>query len=284
MAGDASGPAVSTGPVPFTSDDGHYFLIPLSAVSFDSSGKATLAAWPLYNTYKTALDLFLPRLLTAGVIQKGPVPPAKPALKATAVTPGASGVAVEMTFANVTPNVATPPASTANVTVKETDTYAGIALAKLVETIGNAANGGTRPGLVFVSGPAPTEMPQNGDYDLAIAAPGSAAKVDVTKTGGGGTAFTLQARSADAAGDLINAKISDANNAAKTFTLTVTWNKPVNGAAISTLANQFAFVVKIDPPPGGYRAPVAGKVTLAGGQDAVSLPAVKATAIVPSAS
>ena len=120
MAGDASGPAVGTGPVPFTSDDGRYFLIPLSAVSFDANGKATLDNWPLYNTYKAALDLFLPRLLSAGVIQKGPVPPAKPALKATAVTAGASGVAVEMNFANVTPNAGTPPSSTADVTVTET--------------------------------------------------------------------------------------------------------------------------------------------------------------------
>jgi len=284
MAGDASGPAVGTGPVPFTSDDGRYFLIPLSAVSFDANGKATLDNWPLYNTYKAALDLFLPRLLSAGVIQKGPVPPAKPALKATAVTAGASGVAVEMNFANVTPNVGTPPSSTADVTVTETNTYTGIQLSKLVETIGNAANGGTRPGLVFVSGAAPTEMPQNGTYDLAIGAPGTAAKIDVTKTGGGGTAFTLQARSNDAAGDLILAKISDADNAAKTFTLTVSWTKPANGAAISALAAEFAFVVKIDPPADGYRAPATGKVTLAGGQDALSLPAVKATAIVPSAS
>ncbi len=283
MAGDASGPAVSTGPIPFTSDDGRYFLIPLGAASFDANGKATLDNWPLYNTYKAALDLLLPRLLAAGVIQKGALPPAKPALKATALTPGGNGVVVEMTFANVTPNAATPPASTADVTVTETNTYTGIALAKLVETIGNAANTGTRPGLVFVSGAAPTEMPRNGDYDLAIGAPGSAAKVDIPKSGGG-TAFTLQARSADVAGDLVSAKISDADNAAKTFTLTVTWSKAANGAAISALADQFAFIVTIEPPPDGYRAPAAGKVTLAGGQDAVSLPAAKATAIVPSAS
>lgn len=283
MAGDASGPAVGTGPIPFTNDDGSYFLIPLAAVSFNTDGKATLDKWPFYNANKAALDLFLSRLLAAGVVRKGPVPPAKPALKATAVTPAASGVVVEMTFANVTPDAASPPASTADVTVTETDTYAGTALAKLVETIGNAANGGTRPGLVFVAGPAPTEMPQNGDYDLAIGAPGSAATVDVTKTGGG-TAFTLQARSADPAGELITARISNADDTAKTFTLTVSWSKPANGAAISALAAQFAFVVTIEPPADGYHPPAAGKVTLAGGQDALSLPAVKATAIVPSAS
>jgi hypothetical protein len=53
---DASSPAVSTGPVRFTSDDGRYFLIPSSALSFDANDKATLDKWPLYTTYKAALE------------------------------------------------------------------------------------------------------------------------------------------------------------------------------------------------------------------------------------
>jgi hypothetical protein len=276
-------PAIGEGPIGFTDTNGSYFLIPLTALSFDASGALKPDNWPGYAAHKTQIDPFFQRLQAEGTIQKGVASPAKPAFTVTAVTPGSSSVVVVMTIANVVPNVGTPASSTADVSATETDTYLKLPLAKLIETIGNVANGGTVPGLAFVTGAAPTDLPAVGSYPFAIASPGSAATAAIPKSGGG-TTFTLQARSSSADGALLTANVSDVDAGTQSFTLVLTWTKSVTAHAISALATDFAFVAVITPPTGGYLAPAAGTITLAGGADAVVQPAVKASATVLSAS
>jgi hypothetical protein len=126
LAAELPRPAVSEAPISFTDTEGRFFVIPLSALSFASAGALKPDKWPLYLQYKA--QPFLQRRLAASVIQKGPVPATKSALMARNVTAGTSGVVIAMTFANVAPNAASPPSSTANVIVKETNLHGNVTL------------------------------------------------------------------------------------------------------------------------------------------------------------
>ncbi len=273
-------PAIAASPVPFSSSDGKYFLIPLNAIYFDANGALKADRWPLYATYKTIVDPLLAELLTEGVLLAGPEPPGKPAFSATAKTPGATGILVEIGVANVAPNQGNPPASTADVTVTEKDTYSGIASNKLVETVGNAANGGKRPGLVFVSSGNPPDLPQAGTYAMAAANPGDPATVDIPKNGGGGNAFTLKTRDRGADAPKVSIDIKDVDATQNTFSLVASWTKTQNALAMSGLAGAFGYVVDIKPPNGGFLTPAEGKTTLSGGSDAISVVSVKASAVI----
>jgi hypothetical protein len=275
-------PAVASSPLAFSSTDGKYFLLPLNAIYFDDKGALKADRWPLYPTYKTIVDPLLDTLRTAGVLVPGPEPPHKPAFTATAKTPGATGVLITIDLAHVVANAGTPPASTADVTVAETDTYTALKPATLVQTIGSAANGGTRPGLVFVSSVAAPALPAAGVYPLAAAAPGGPATADIPKNGAAGTAFTLQTRDGGADAILVSAQIKDVNVGQDTFTLVVTWKKTQNAIAMSGLAAAFAYGIAVQPPAGGFLAPAEGTTTLSGGSDAIAVNPVKASAVVTS--
>lgn len=274
-----SSPATGEGPVAYTDVDGGLHLIPLSALRYDESGALKPEAWPLYAANKAGVDLLLARLQAEGALRKGEAPAAPPALTLTAVGAGSSRVAIDIAITKVVPDAVSPPASLADVTVTETDTYAGLNLAALVAQLGAAAGAGSAPGMAFVSGPAPSVLPEAGTYAFAPPAPGAPATAAIAKAGGG-VAFTLQARSGSADGALIVATVGDVDAAAKTFSLTLVWTKSVTGRAISALAADFAFVVTIAAPAGGYRAPAVGEITLVGGADTIVQPAVKASATV----
>jgi hypothetical protein len=275
-------PVVAASPIPFSSSDGKYFLIPLSTIYLDASGIVKADRWPLYATYQAIIDPLILNLRSSGVLEPGPEPPHKPAFQATAKTPGTSGIDLEIKIANVVPNKANPPASVADVTISETDTYPGIANDKLLDIIGNAANGGTRPGLVFVSSAAPTLLPSAGNYAMAAANPGDPAKADVPKNGGAGTAFTLQTRDGGPDAPSVAIQIKDVDTAQNTYTLVASWTKTQNAIAISALTAAFAYVVDIKAPPGGFLAPAEGKTTLSGGSDAIAVSPVKASAAILS--
>jgi hypothetical protein len=275
-------PAVASSPIAFSSLDGKYFLLPLNAVYFDSTGTLKADRWPLYATHQAIVDPLLASLRNAGVLLPGPEPPHKPAFTATAKTPGASGVLITIDIANVAANAGTPPSSTADVTLKETDTYAALTPATLVQTIGSAANGGTRPGLVFVSSAGAPALPAAGVYAMAAAAPGGPATADIPNNGAAGTAFTLQTRDGGADAPAVSVQIKDVNAAQGTFTLVVSWSKTQAALAMSGLAAAFAYVIDVQPPPGGFVAPAEGKTTLSGGSDAIAVNAVKASAVIVS--
>jgi len=257
-------------------------MIPTSAMYFDNGGNLKADRWPLYTANKTAVDALLGRLRAAGALQPGDEPPAKPALQATAVTKGASGVVVELEFSNVTENAATPPSSTADVKVTETNTFTAIEVSKLVATLGSTASNGTKPGLVFVSSAGAPALPKDGTYTFAAPAAGQPVEANLDMEPGPGTAFTLKARAVDPTGTVTNAEVKSSDATNQTFTLIVTWTRSVTATAISALAAEFVNVITIAPPDGGYRAPNPGKVILVGGSDAVSVTSVAQSAIVLS--
>lgn len=275
-------PIASTNPLSFSTTNGNHLMIPVSALYFDDAGNLKADRWPLYTANQTTVDAFLGRLRAAGALQAGPEPPVKPALKATAVTKGASGVVVEIEFSNVTANTATPASSTADVTVTETNTFTAIEVGKLVDTMGSTASNGSRPGLVFVSSAGVPTLPKDGTYAFAAPAAGQPVEANIDEEPGPGTAFTLKARAVDPAGAVTEATVSSSDAATQTFTLIVTWTRSVAATAISALAAEFANVVTIEAPDGGYRAPTPGKVTLVGGSDAVAVSSVAQSAIVLS--
>lgn len=275
-------PVAATNPLSFMTNDGNHLMIPISALYFDSGGALKADRWPLYTANQAAVDPFLAGLRASGALKPGPEPPAKPAMKVTAVTKGATGVVIEIEIANVTANPTTPASSTADVKITETNTFTALPLTALIATLGSTAANGTRPGLVFASSAGPAILPKAGVYQLAIGAPGQPAKVDVDKNTGTGAAFTLESRSNDAASALTKAEVKNVDATNNTFTLIVTWTKSVTATVMSALAAAFAYVVVIAPPDGGFRAPNPGKVSLVGGSDAVSASAVPQSATVLS--
>jgi YD repeat-containing protein len=275
-------PAVSGNPLSFITSDGKQLWIPLTALYYDAAGALKAERWPLYTANQAAVDPFLRRLAASRDIVPGPEPTVKPAFKATAVTAGASGVSINIVVANVTPNVATPASSTADVAVTETDTYTALKPDTIVEVLGNSATTGKRAGLAFVSSSGTVALPKAGSYTFAAASAGDPAKANIAKQTGSGNAFTLQARSNDAAGALTTAEIKDVDTTAQTFTLVLGWSKAVTATAIDALAAPFAYVVTIAPPDGGYRAPANGTVGLVGGSDMFTANAAQASATVLS--
>lgn len=275
-------PVATTNPLSFTTANGNHLMIPTSAMYFDGDGKLQADRWPLYTANKTAVDALLGRLRESGALQAGPEPAVKPALKATAVTKGASGVVLELEFSNVTEDDTTPASSTTDVKVTETNTYSAIEVGKLVETLGSTAGTGLRPGLVLVSSAGAATLPKDGVYTLAAPGAGQPVEADIDDEPGTGTAFTLRARAVDPAGAVTTAEVQSADADNQTFTLIVTWTRTVTATAVSALAAAFANVVTIEPPDGGYRAPAAGKVYLVGGSDAASVSSVAQSAVVLS--
>ncbi|KMY66913.1 hypothetical protein AAU61_13140 [Desulfocarbo indianensis] len=279
----AEKPALSWNPLSFINSQGKYLVIPLSALYFDDAGQLKAERWPLYAANQADADLFLARLAHSGVLQAGPEPPAKPAFKATAVTAGFSGVTVEIQLANATPDADTPPDSAVDATVKETDAYAALALADMAAVLGSAPGGGARSGLVYLEAGDPPATPVAGTYQLASADPAEPARAEIPRQGGGDPAFVLVARAVHQDGALTEAKIGEVAADGLSCDLTVTWSKTAAGAAVSDLASAFAYVVLIEPPEGGYRAPAEGAIVLAGGSDALSVAARRASATVLAA-
>jgi len=276
----AEKPALSWNPLSLINSQGKYLVIPLSALYFDEGGQLKAERWPLYAANQADADQFLARLVHSGALQAGPEPPAKPAFKATAVTAGVAGVKVEILLANVTPDAGTPPDSTVDATVKEIDTYATLALADMASVLGTAPGGGARSGLVYLEAGDPPAAPVAGTYQLASADPAEPAKAEIPRQGGGDPAFVLIARAVHADGALTAAKIGEVAADGLSFDLTVTWSKTAAGAAVSDLASAFEYVVIIEPPERGYLAPAEGAIVLAGGSDALSVAARRASATV----
>ena len=253
-------------------------MIPLSALYFDEAGGLKADRWPPYATYQALVDPLLARLRVAALLQPGPEPPIKPAFKAEAVTPGARGIRIEVEIANVAPNAGDPSASTADFTIKEADTYEGVALSDLAAVLGSGG-GGTRRGLVFLAGAAPNQGPKAGSYPMSAANPDDPARVDIPNEAEDATAFTLETRSGGPDAPLTTIDISDVDASNDTFTLEVTWTKTQN-VAMSALPAAFAHVLNITAPDGGFRAPAGGHTVLTGGSDAVAVDPVPASAVI----
>jgi hypothetical protein len=284
---------LGTGPVGFTSKTGAHLVIPLSALTLNSDSSVSIAAsWPKAGSPednaadKTAAQDWLNYLAREGNFQTAvssvAVPPS-PAFLATAVHPGdAAHNKVTLKIDNVTP--ANPPSVTIyqlDVTVE--NTYTGLTLDTLADTIGTAVDGGNKPGLVHLvtpPAPPPTLLPN----DAQTVAFDTSAPAQATLVGAGpATAFVLEAPDSGGASAFTAAVLNVV--AGKTFDLAVTWKKSNTGTGASH-ATAFASVVTIAKPAGGdYGIPPAGTFTLTGGCDPGSTPiaAIPPQATIPSA-
>ena len=270
--------ATGTGPVSFIDGNQNQLEIPLNEVFFTPNG-VDASSWPLFSANAAMVPALLAQLVSQGAISAGTLPAAAPSLTATAVQAGPEGNSITISIAS--PSAA---AGTITMTVTATEVYPGLTPATLAAALGSSA--ATSEGLVFVSDPGTSGMPDHFSgsigagpaFDLAV--PDAS---DNTKN-----AFTLAATDqSDAAGaQLIHiAIVPDSAPTPTTFTLTASWTKTATGVALSSLAttNPFAYLVAFSGQSGPL--PGAGSVTLKGGAAASGPnPAKPASASLLSAS
>lgn len=109
---------------------------------------------------------------------------------------------------------------------------------------------------------------------------GDPAVVKIPKDSGSGDAFEVTSRGGTPDAALTSVEIKDVSGGK--FTLIATWTKTSAGLAMNALAAAFAYGVAITAPASGFLAPVAGKISLAGGADAVSVAPIQSSVTVPA--
>lgn len=269
----ADTPATAMGPLEFT-DEGEQFVIPLSALYFDS-GVTLKTSSPFYAKHKHALDGWLAYLQNSGLVTPAPVAPPAPAMVITAADKGSAGNDIVIAFANVHEDPNTHN-TVFDATLTHTDTYPGLAPDTVGDVLGTSKGTGTRKGLVFVSSGGTPTQPANGSYPLSGGPPATA---DISD-GQSGTAFSVTTRSndADSANTMVEITAADDVSNPDTFTLTATWSKQVTGIEVGDLEGSFASEITVDAPPGGQLLPPApGTVSLRGGSDVTGPTAASVT-------
>jgi len=286
-------PCLGGAPVSFIDASGNQYFIPLPYVSFPAPPAAAIPAisaqWPGWlaagaAAQQNTVNGWVGALAIEGYLAAGS-PPASPAFALAARDAGSAGNDISITFGNIAPNTATPPSTTADVSVTTTQVYKGLTVASVETVLGATALGGTQPGLAFVGSPF-TTLPDAVSPAQNFVISGTNYEFAVPGSGGGILVPTNDATNPDAG--LITVAITDIDTTAETFTLTLGWTKPAApplNVALSALASTFGYVLTVTPPAGGYQLPpAAGTYTLVGGADAIktSAPPVPAQATIPS--
>lgn len=254
---------------------GKQVQLPLGAIYFD--GTTIKAEGDVYNANKAVVDSWIVYLAKAGLLTADTDPPVKPAMRITAKDAGSNGNLIQVTVEKVVPDLTTPANTKFDMIVTEIDIYKGLKPNTIQTVIGDAAGKGSQPGLVFVPGPLPTDLPKEiTDAPLA----GAPATLALAKNTGAGNAFSVQAKGSGTDGAFTSVTISDVSAAAGTFTLSVKWTKPAPGIKVADLAGAFAYELTVSASDSGVLGPpTAGTFTLTGGSDGVTLPAVQAAAL-----
>jgi hypothetical protein len=271
--------ATGTNPISFVDGYQSQREIPLNEVFFTPNG-VDASSWPLFSANASLVPALLGQLVAQGVLSAATSAAAAPAMIATAVQPGPMGNAITITFSSPS-----PAAGTVTVTVTATEVYPGLTPATLSAALGSSQ--ATAEGLVFVSGPVTSNMPEaltgatisgSPDFHLVVHEADNASN----------TAFTLAAtnQADDADAQLIHISIApDSAPTPTTFTLTASWTKTATGVTLASLAttNPYAYVVTFSGQSGPL--PAAGSIKLKGGADASGgHPAQPASASLLSAS
>jgi hypothetical protein len=273
------------GPITFN-DAGRQFEIPLSQLFFDDQGGIKADRWDNYSSapvdgpFQLAVRAWLSYLVKAEVITPAARSEPAAAMVITAVSPGAAGNDIILAVSNVTETPAGSGTFVFGASVTETDVHKGLTQANLITRLGNAAGGGSEPGLVFVFGSA-SDLPEPGDYLMS----GATAKVDIPKKNvPAATAFTLKAKASGADGILT--KISITTSASDAFDLTATWTKDTGTTPVAPSALQalFQYEIAVTAAPGqtALAAPAAGTYKLTGGANPSG--PVPATVLLPGRS
>lgn len=263
------GQVVANGPIRFSDAQGRAFSIPLSLLYFNAAGTIQADKWPLFGDHEALVKNWLPYLQKQGIIQEGEAPAPVEAMVVKAKTSGAAGNTILLGIENLHPDPADNTITLFDATVTETNTYDGLAPDTVKTVVGEAAGGGSKPGLVFVSSAGDPELPKAGDYPLAGGGAGVASTVDIPNQAETATAFSVSARADGAEGDNTTVTIEDVDTAAVAFTLVAVWTKSAADLEAGELAAAFDYAIAIDPPAGGTVAvPAPGEYALSGGADA----------------
>lgn len=274
------GQVVANGPVNFTDAQGRAISIPLVLLAFDADGIISAESWPPHAEYGDPLYKWLEHLQEQGFLREGESPPQLEAMIVTAKTPGAAGNTILLDIDNVRPDPADASVTIFDAVVTETNAHSGLTPETLKAVVGEAAGGGSSPGLVFVSSTGDPEMPRAGEYPLTGGGATAASDVEIPNEDESATAFTLSARSVGEAGDNTTVTIEEVDAAASTFTLVATWTDDASGLEPGELEAEFAYEITVAPPDGGaLAAPAAGEYALGGGADAQGAKAASVTLI-----
>lgn len=267
----ANTPATGNGPFEFTNSQGEQVSIPLSAITFDSSGQPIVdPAWNSHVSSDPGKTL-LKYAVKDGLIKPRPSPSPFPAMVIRAADPGAGGnhitVAVNVQAAPSSPPIADPMFVPFDLQITQTDVYAN----QTASTIATALSGGG--GLVQIVGPVNSSgVPSTQSGSLS----GSPPQFQVMGSGSpSGPVFVLAAKRVDPSASLTNVKVepnvsSPPGQGDETFTLTVTWSKTVSGITLATLESDVQSglgyeITAIKPGSGAYSVPGPGSTTLSGG-------------------
>ncbi|MDT7543575.1 MAG: hypothetical protein QOE33_3479 [Acidobacteriota bacterium] len=264
--------ALTNGPIGFTDASGKQVFIPLSSIYFDNTGAIKADQWGPYIAKKVdqaSVNAWLQYLVLSGLIVPDTAPPPKAAMVIKSKDSGTAGNNIKIEFANVNVNANSPGDSKLDMAITETDTYVGLKPSTIASVLGtDTPSAGSQPGLVHLKGNAAPTLPDNGDYPLTKGGPAATAWADITKNGGGGTAFTLEAKRKGDDGNLTKVSIKKADPATGTFDLIATWSKSLVGVKVSDVPAGSGYELEVTAPPGGVlAAPVAGVVMLSGGAD-----------------
>lgn len=269
----ASKPVMSSGPIEYTDPDtGKMKVVPLSALSFDDSGKFVIAA--PYDTPATLKD-WLTYLVDNDVIVPEIGTTRRVAMILKAATPGSSGNTISVKF-NVIPNL-DPTKSIFDITVSEEDVWKDLTPETVKQILGTESKAGTHPGLVQLLDTETPTLPKKtaAPVSLKITASKPKAAAVLGAESGSGDAFTVEAKAPGDEGEAITVAVSDVKkptDAPPKFTLTASW-KPaqVTGVTLDKVDNEmkkFGSVVKALLPDGGaFSVPKAGTYKLSGGTD-----------------
>jgi hypothetical protein len=267
--------ALATGPISFLDSNSNQREIPLSAIYFDANGPNATGWLGLgNNSADTGLvNALLAQLAAQRLLTPGTQTTPAPSLTITATKAGGEGNVIQVTISNV--STAT---GTMTMLVSATEVYPGLTTATLANALGMSA---TASGLVYLQSnndqPPAAFTGTIAAPDLTCAVQQAANSTDI--------AFTLAAVDSADPPNAANISITVAPDPlpATTFTLTASWKKTqsVTIAMLTATPNPFAFLVtfagSLDGP-----LPAPGTVTLQGGADPTSSPAVAASASVLS--
>ncbi len=273
-------------------NSGKQVSIPLSALFFDPKNNNQLSIdptkWPDPNTTPVTLPPFIPSMLKNLVqeqlILPAPSPAPKQAMIITATDPGSAGNGITVTV-TITTTSADPTQTIFTIKIDETDTYAGLTPATMVQLLGTDKTAGTKPGLVHV---VQASLPAVGLPALAakqqlntpVPKPATAQSIyqtDLMNNAATPARFvTLEAKKKGPDGNLIFVTISNVTSSA--FDLTASWTKTVTGITLPTLqaslANLAYEVGALTPPGGIFSVPASGVVQLASGASGTPASAV----------
>jgi hypothetical protein len=190
-----------------------------------------------------------------------------PAVVLTAADAGSPGNDIFFWLQNVVADP-DPMKSRLSVVLVDLHTYTGLTLATIQSKLAAST------GLVHVVGSVTAGLaPQAVSVALQGGDANKKATAAVTNVQGG-TAFTLEAKKAGAAGNNTSVTISNVNAATATFDVSVRYTALVNSITLGDLAKNsnenLAYDVTVGPPSSGFAIPMVSITQLSGGTDGSS--------------